>query len=500
MVDLRYEPDGPVLEKYLASSARVRLIQGPRGSGKSTASCWQLFLGVLRQPRGPRGRRLARSYVIRSTYDELKRTTIETWLQTFPERDFGTFKLSKPFEHPIRIEDIEWQVIFLALDQEADRAKLKSAEISSCWLNEFSELDRRVIDDIDPILGRYPRKLDGGCPEPFMVGDTNPGNETHWFSVMSGQSVLPQAMDEAERARVTKPGSWDIFVQPPGMTEIVSPNGEVIGYQDNPAAENLRWLPEGYYRNMLAGKTRPWIRVNILNKPAQLVAGKPVWPQFRDELHVAKDALAAFPGHPLLIGVDFGRTPAAVVAQRVFDRWYVLDELCATGMGARKFARLLRARLAERFGGFHYTIWGDPAGDHMSEADEISPFLMFRAERMAIKAAPTNDPVVRITAVEELLTALVDGRPRVVVSPACTMLRAAMGGGYRYPDTRTNQDASGPLKNEWSHVADALQYVCVGAGEGRALLSGRAVGAGGAAVRQARPKVGVWERRAARAR
>lgn len=502
MLELQFEPDGRVLEHYLASTSRVALIGGPRGSGKSTGSAWKLFNGAATMPVGPRSKlRRSRSYVIRNTYDELKRTTVETWLATFPEKDFGRFKWSKPFEHHIRIEDVDWHVMFLAMDDEADRSKLKSAEISSAWLNEFVELTRDVFDDLDPLLGRFPPKTDGGCPHPFMIGDTNPGNETHWFSVMSGQSPMPQNLSLEERRRFTKPDSWSVDIQPPGMIEIIDHKGESIGYQDNPAAENLRWLPDGYYRNMIAGKTRAWIRVNVLNRPAHLVAGKPVWPQFRAERHVANGPIEPFPGHPLLIGVDFGRTPAAVICQRVFDRWYVLDEVYATDTGARRFARLLRQRLAERFPGFRFSIWGDPAGDHMSEADEISPFLMFRAEKMPIRPAPTNDPTVRITTVEELLMQLSDAGPRLQIDPGCVLLIGAMGGGYRYPDTRTLKDAVGPLKlasEPWSHVADALQYAVIGAGEGRALLSGNAVGSATGRAFQPKPRQGIWERRAGR--
>jgi hypothetical protein len=38
-----------------------------------------------------------------------------------------------------------------------------------------------------------------------------------------------------------------------------------------------------------------------------------------------------------------------------------------------------------------------------------------------------------------------------------------MNGGYRYGKTKAGQRKPSPDKNEYSHVADALQYVCLSA-------------------------------------
>ena len=474
-IPLTYEPDGLTLEEYLMSQSRVTLIQGPRGSGKSRASCFKLVMEAMQQEVNPAtGKRHVRTYVIRRTFDELYRTTIQTWLGGFKEEFFGPLKRSKPFVHHIQVGDLDWEVTFLALDSEADREKLKSAEISSAWVNEFSEIERGVIDDLEPCLGRYPSKADGGCTRPFIIGDTNPGEELHWFSIMSEQTPMPDNATADQRRTYTKPDSWKILVQPAAMFEVLDPANDNATYMPNPDAENMKWLPKGYYANMIQGKARNWIRRNICNKPASTQSGDPVWPEFQEHVHVSKGPIEAVAGHPILIGVDFGRTPAAVLAQRVFDRWVILSEVYATNTGARKFAQLLRRHLAERYPGFKYQIWGDPAGDNLGEADDISPFMMFRAEGLGIHKAPTNDPTVRIEAVAGALREMVDGRPRFLMSSNCIALKAAMNGGYRYADRSERQtEAASPLKNKHSHVADALEYVLIGAGEGRQVLHGQ---------------------------
>lgn len=469
-LDFTIAPGGRVAQDYILDDAEVVLIQGPRGSGKSTASCHKLVMNAVQQPKASDGLRYRRTYVVRNTYDELKRTTVATWLLTFPEKDFGKFKYDKPFEHRIRIEDLDWQVIFLALDREEDAKKLLSTESSDIWFNEFREIPRRIIDDASAILGRYPPKKLAPCYRPQIIGDTNPPRVDHWFSVMSGQAPLPEGAGEEERRQATKPETWRIHIQPPAMFEEASADGDVIGYRKNPEAENMKWLPEGYYERLIRGKSRSWVRVNVLNRPALLTSGKAVWPMFREDVHVAREALMPVEGHGLMVGLDFGRTPAAVIGQRVFDRWRILGELTGDGISAKTFAAMLKRALAERFPGYGYVLYGDPAGAHLAEADDISPFLMFGSEGMSVFPAPSNDPTVRIGAVEECLSGLVDGQPRFKVSPTCVRLTAALAGDYHYGQPRAANEPVAPVKNAASHIADALQYLVIGAGEGAKLL------------------------------
>lgn len=474
--------DGKVLEEYLTSPWKVSVIQGPRGSGKSRTTCYRLFAlatGSLQElltgkpaVRARNGVRKRRTYVVRNSYDTLKRSTIKTWLECFPEDRFGTFKWSRPFEHNIRLEGLDWEVVFLALDEEQDRKKLLSVEYSDIWFNEAREIDRQIIDDAEAPLGRYPSVEDGGCDMKTMNLDTNAPQEDHWIAVMSGQSPMPEGMSEDQRRTLVKPKDWKFFMQPPGMFETLDDEGETVGYRDNPAAENQKWSQAGYYRNMVEGKSRQWIRVNVLNLPGSLVSGKPVWSGFRREVHVAKQPIKAVEGHVIFVGIDFGLTPAAVYGQRIFDRWFILGELVARDMGARRFARILRGDLATRFPGWRWRLFGDPAGDTRAQSDESTPFQMVRAEGLEIRPAPTNDPTVRIGAIEELLLRMVDGKPGFLVDPGCVTLIGAMESGYHYRRLQVTGEryVEEPEKNMASHPADALQYMAMGAGEGKSVL------------------------------
>lgn len=472
---LNLSVDGEVLERFLVSASRVNLIQGPWGSGKSRTCCYKIFLAARAQ-EAFRGVRRSRWYIVRNTFDDLKRTTVETWLGVFPEDRFGRFIWSKPFEHRIRVDDVDLHAVFLALDREEDRRKLLSAEVSGVWFNEFRELPRGLIDDADGRIERFPSRAEGGVAFPMIIGDTNAPREDHWFSVMSRQMPVPEHYDEDQRRQAEKPASWSIFLQPPALLEQKDQAGEVVGYLPNPKAENVKNLAPGYYANMVAGKTKAWIRVNVLNRPGQLVQGKAVFRQFVEEAHVARQPISALAGHVLRIGVDFGRTPAAIIGQQVFGRWRILAELCARDMGARPFARELKRFLAQRFGGMNFLVHGDPAGDNKDQGDDTSPFLMFRAEGVPILPAPSNALSVRIGAVEAVLTGMTDGLPMIQIDPGCTMLKAGLSGGYHYRRLAVTGErySEEPEKNQYSHPCDALQYLLLAGGEGRALLTNSA--------------------------
>jgi hypothetical protein len=90
------------------------------------------------------------------------------------------------------------------------------------------------------------------------------------------------------------------------------------------------------------------------------------------------------------------------------------------------------------------------------------------------KPAPTNDLTMRLEAVRNALNRMVDGRPGLVISPTCAMLRKGFAGGYCYRQIRTGMgaayhDTSG--KNAYSHVHDGLQYALLGSGESDVVMN-----------------------------
>lgn len=478
---VRIEVDGPVLQRYLVSAAPVVIIQGPVGSGKTGASIRKLLVNALRQRPVP-GEKVARrrTYVVRNTFDELERTVIKDWLEQFPEDRWGKLRGQKPATQFIRTDSLEWEVTFLALDDIADVKKLLSAQVSDFWINEGKEVPRDIIVEAKSRVDRYPNAV-GDCYRPQIIVDTNAAPEDHWLSIMSGQRPMPEGIDDETRRMLTRPDDWEILIQPPAMFEVRDERGRVVDYRINPDRENARHAGERYYRNQISGASHRAIAVKVLNRPDVVIDGKPVWPEFSEDEHVARQNLVALPGHPIMVGIDFGRTPAAVMGQLVAGRWRILRELVSDNMGAKEFARLLKGVLAEHFPNNAYSLWGDPAGEDLSQADDNSPFLMFRAAQLPVLPAPSNDPTIRQNAVRELFLQRIDHGPRIEISPRCVVLKGACAGGYSFRRIRArgaDRYADAPLKNRYSHIADALQYLVLGGGEGAALLGRVKPGAG----------------------
>ena len=164
-------------------------MRGPVGSGKSVACCIEIIRRALEQKPAEDGIRRSRWAVIRNTNPQLRTTTIKTWLDWFPETEWGNFAWSVPYTHKIKKGDIELEVIFLALDRPEDVKKLLSLELTGVWINEAREIPKSIVDACSMRVGRYPSMRDGGPSWYGVICDTNPPDTDHWWSIMSGEAV-----------------------------------------------------------------------------------------------------------------------------------------------------------------------------------------------------------------------------------------------------------------------------------------------------------------------
>jgi hypothetical protein len=470
-----FRPDGRVLIDFMRdTTSRVKIIQGPIGSGKSLGCAMGVWGKALEQNKQSDGKRRCRAHVFRDTYGKLEDTTLKTWHAWFPEEKFGRFYWSKPFLHEIRVGDVELDVHFVALEDQTSVDYFKSLETTVEWWNEVQFAHRELFDEGVSRLGRYPRMVDGGPVRPQVIADMNAPDETHWIPIMRRDVAMPDWFTDEQRKAHVKPESWSFYVQPPGLIEQKDGDGEVTGYAENPHAENLKYLEPGYYRHAIQGKTKSWIDANVLNRVSPRRDGKPVLPDFNRAAHVARQPIKPIPGVPIIIGCDFGRRPCAIFAQYLRGTWYVIHELIGRDMGAKTFAPLLRKDIAQHFDGFSFGIWGDPSGDFKGQNDDQVPFQIFRSNKLPIRAAPSILFSVRLQSIEAVLTRMSEGRPALQVSPSCSTLVAALDGGWHYRRLKVQGEryAEEPEKDEYSDPADAFGYLLLGGGEGKLLLTG----------------------------
>jgi hypothetical protein len=360
----------------------------------------------------------------------------------------------------LRYNDVEMEILFRALDKPSDVAKLLSLELTWAWINEVKEIPKGVIDVLTGRVGRYPGPLLGGCSWSGIWADTNPCDVDHWIYRCFVEKVN-------EEGHPTEFPGWELYKQPGGR---------------GPNAENVKNLPPNYYEKMIVGKTPEWVRVHVDGEFGYVAEGKPVIPEFKESIHV--DPTIEFypnPGNIVLLGVDFGLTPAAVYAQEDGDgQIQCITETVTEDHGAVRFAALLRQKLLKApFVKHQVRGYGDPAGMQRSQVDERTPFDILAANGLNVEPTYTNDFLLRREAVARALTTItMRGRPALAVHPDCRILIKALTGGYNFRRVQVPGDArfsDQPNKNKFSHVAEALGYLMVGEGRGEEVLGSKPV-------------------------
>jgi hypothetical protein len=471
---LVYEPDGAILSAYVADRSPVAVIVGPIGSGTSTASCMRIFATACEQkPSARDGRRHSRWAIVRTTYPELMTSTVKTWLTWFPESEYGTLVRSRPLNQVIRLGDLDLETWFLALDDEEDIRKLRSTEWTGIWFNEieyqryiiFQEAHSRVAQ------GRYPPMMEGGPTWHGIIADMNAPDEEHFVARMACAAGIPgfEGADYPDdipmEDRLKWPSDWWIRKQPPGLIEVLSADGATVtGYVPNPFAENQKWL-KGSYLEVIKGKSKRWIDSRVMNRVSFLAEGDPVWPNFKPERHLAPGPLPYVEGREVIVFLDFGRRPCALMAQEVGERIQIQREFRRYGVGATIFAPDLKRFLERHYRGATISFTGDPKGRDRGQATEKSAYDIFESHGMKVIPAPcrNNELPERIEAVSYALET-----SRILVSTECATLRPALAGKYRWK--KLDDGEAIPVKDKYSDVADCLQYGCLFLGEGRRMV------------------------------
>ena len=451
----------PTPARFHACDKFIRGIMGPVRSGKSTACSAEIMRRAQEQhPCTSDGVSRTRWAAVRNTYRELEDTTLKTWLMWFGKMGrFNRQQMTWTAEYP----NFHMEVLFRALDTADDIRKLLSLELTGAWVNEAREVPKGIIDGLSDRVGQYPRKGDGGCTWAGLIMDTNPPDSDHWWYHLAEEET---------------PEDWAFFRQPGALLEV---DGK---FHFNPVAENIRNLNEGknYYLKRVGGKSKDHIRVYYCGNYGFVLDGKPVIPEYVDGVHYQPNAIYV-PGLKVIVGIDFGLTPAAVFAQQLpTGHWQWIDELVTESMGAVRFSEELKIKIARDFPpGAEFEFWGDPAGEQRAQTDEKTPFQILNAD--GIKASPAiarvdapNDATIRREAIAQPLSRLVDGKPGLVIGPKCPITRKGLAGGYKYRRLKVSGDEryeDKPNKNKYSHPVEAGGYAMVGGGEGRRVLQSR---------------------------
>ena len=441
-----------IISQFMSSTAFVRILLGPVGSGKTTGIIFEMLKKACLQRKGPDGFRRTRWAIVRQTLSQLKMTVLLDIMNWF--RSIASYKVSESLV-TIKFNDVisEWYMV--PLEDPEDQKRLLSMQLTGAWISEAIEVNVDLVSAISGRCGRFPSAADGGPSWFGIIADTNaPIVGSDWHKLMEDE----------------RPIDWALFRQPSGLA---------------PDAENLDWLTqtpdtlklaEGdpirisqgrtYYERLAANPNKDWVRRYVHAEYGEDPTGTAVFREsFRRTFHVTRN-FDVIHGMPLLIGQDFGRNPCSLICQPDHrGRLLVHEEILAEDIGLEThILKNLKPRLfQERYMGRLMAGVGDPSGIARGPFLEENAFDVLI--RLGIPAFPsvTNDIDARIRAVETLLHQQRDAGPAIIIDEdRCPMLVRALNGAYRFGKTKLGISKPLPEKTHpWSDVADCLEYVCL---------------------------------------
>lgn len=434
----------PSIVPFHNSHAQVKALCGPVGNGKSTACCFEVHFS-MQEAREP-----LRWIVVRESYRQLHDSTRRTW-----EYWFGHCSRYVKVDEKmlVTVQNVDGKTLTHEIDfrharRPEEASNLLSTEYAGAWLEEpvpAYQMSEGVIgaglskELFDMMLMRVRQ---AGAHRPHILLSFNPPHRFHWIYREFFHRLDKVKLDELDYA---------LFRSPP--------------------FENKGNLPAGYYERLLQRLDPELARRFVLGEPVTLYPGVRVFPEARESVHF-RDYLEVLPGVELVIGFDFGLTPVALIGQTLPNgRLQLYREVQMFNAGIKRLAEALQEVLKEpdpitggpRFRANSWRCWGDPAGAQRAQTDEKTCFEILAQHGFTVRPGAI-DFESRRQGVKQRLESMIDGEPALVVDQqGCPTLAEGMLGGYRFPQSGDGRVlAMRPIKNQFSHVNDALQMMVTG--------------------------------------
>jgi hypothetical protein len=486
--DLAYYPSR-TLELLHRDERLIRGVMGPVGSGKTYGIVADMNMRHFHQRPCKDGIVRDRFSLIRGTLTLLKATLVDTWMSMFPSTVIHGSKYGV-FGNLTRVRSGTTYNIELrgfGLDKAGALANMLSNNFSGSLINEAVTISEAAKDHAAGRCGRFPDQLDAPSGFEKMKGAyLDKDGYWRWFLNHGVSMDTNAASEDSWWYRKSKDGDVNpelevYFDQPPAAFKVWNDELEKWEYELNkgqrpgvPHAENIEHLLEhwDYYRNMIGSSSHRYISRYILCEYSKTEVGDPVFSDFSDRWHVAKNGVPwPRPGTRLFGGMDFGQTRRVVIGYLAGDgRLMVCAEAVDPTGSVETFANnVLRPLLAQHgFSPSDLTLYCDPAGMNRSEHSEMGAIYLMRMcgfEAMPPAKLVNNDVNTRLESVRHYLTRIIGSKGAVQIDPSCVNLVRSIGGGYVWARRKVgveymNMDI--PSKNNHSHIADAFQYFCCG--------------------------------------
>jgi len=423
VADKTYKPE-PTAIKLKDDNSQVVALLGPVGCGKSLTNHIEMLRHCCTVTECKDGVFRSRNYLVRNTYDDLRRTTFkdwDEWIDYLPKirktdkplvRHYK-FNFWREDDGLIRVAEMEVEGIAIDLVKNISK-RFRSIQATSIQLNEASELDHGVFVEAHGRLGRYPAAQDRKRPDidvDKMFLDTNPPCEGHWFHQLF---------------EIMRPDGFKIYHYPPAV--ILEEDGS---YSINPLAENLSNLQNSYYQKGVNGKEKSYIEVMYMGKYGTMRSGKCVYESYNDDLH-AVDSIDFVPGHPVYMGVDFGLTPCILLDQFIDGVRYSIKEFITKRSQLNELLKhIVMPFVNTVLKGYEIIVSADPSGIALPQSEGRHCFAVLGDYGLVVDEQLSNKLLPRLDAVKYFLTVMPNGKPGYQLSKkGCPILREGYLGRY----------------------------------------------------------------------
>ena len=411
-------------KRFIESQSKADLFACRAGEGKSTGLVWACYWHTLNNPG-------ARSLIMRDTWVNCEATTQEEFFFWF--RPFGDYNKGKR-TFTWHAQDMRGTVRFLGIDDEKDVHKLQAMNLGACYMDEPAPAESGM----------------GGIPESvfdFILGTRLRQTGMNW----SAMKLAENNPDESH---------WT-------YRRFVEDKNPKFKLWQTAEPENERNLPPNYYAEMeetyRASGREDLIRRYSKGTFGFQQTGKPVTPEWNDDLHLA-DHLSPAEGYPLRLLWDFGLNPTCTITQMdSLGHWNFLECHTMDGRGVYELiSEVVKPRLRERFEGLGWEHTGDPMGKMREQSSSGNSAIKVIRNELGGSWHPgpvrIHERVDPLRAVLRKTTGK-DGKGIIRVDRELAKpIWHALRGGWHRNVLSGGRVTSDPVKDMHSHPGDTASY------------------------------------------
>lgn len=442
---------------HMDTQSRVKAVMSAYAGGKSVMVLMDMLYKMQQQAPDAYGVRRSRWCIVRATYGQLRTTVLKTIYDWIPPQ-WCKIKQASPMEGYIHLNladgtRVEAELILMALDRPDHTRNLQSFELTGAWINEAVEIaNENILPDVFGRTGRYPKKQDAPLTWRGVLLDYNPPTRGSWLH---------------KKFERNKPDSYALYRVPSPVLVVPDPTDpndvNKVTFVPNPKAENVRNLQDGYgyYLEMAEAYRGNWPAITrfVIGDYPTSIGKTPVFPLFNEREHV-RTGLTEQRGSVLVASFDFGLYNACTFGQFYDGRVQVLREFEDPDASLFDFVETkLLEEINTRYRGFELIATGDPSGGGRSaqNREKFGYIKILKSYGFKFVNCPTNAFAPRRDAVNWLLRR----RDGFLIDSGCERLIQGMAGEYSWKTDARGGRADEADKNQFSHLADTLQYMAL---------------------------------------